>query len=227
MSSADDRLPQGYTNRTRRVAGTVVEKIYAGSDARIRLDREATCLQHVATVLPVPAVVGKDEGRCLLRLRWIAGEPGQRRLDDGAAREVLNATGALLQRLQAQATALLTPVLHGRGTTAVHGDFGPQNILFGADHRVVALLDWEFAHMGDPLEDLAWAEWIVRMHHPAATGALNALFAGFGTHPAWSSRHAAMLVHCERVRHRCEVEGLVDAEAMWRARLTATADFKE
>lgn len=29
---------------------------------------------------------------------------------------------------------------------------------------VTAVLDWEWAHP-DPVEDLAWCEWIVRMHH--------------------------------------------------------------
>lgn len=36
-----------------------------------------------------------------------------------------------------------------------HGDAGPGNFLFEGD-RVSALLDWEFAHLGDPLDDLAW-----------------------------------------------------------------------
>jgi hypothetical protein len=40
-------------------------------------------------------------------------------------------------------------------TALCHGDAGPGNFLFeGA--RVTALLDWEFAHVGDPLDDLAW-----------------------------------------------------------------------
>ena len=45
---------------------------------------------------------------------------------------------------------------------------------------VVALLDWEFAHQGDPTEDLAWAEWIVRTHHPTATTDLASLSRGMG-----------------------------------------------
>ena len=153
--------------------------------------------------------------------------PGQRLLDDGSARAVLEATGALLRRLQTQATPLLAPVLHGRGAAAVHGDFGPQNLLFSADYRVVALMDWEFAHMGDPVEDLAWAEWIVRMHHPAAIGALHALFAGYGEHPEWSLRHAAMLRQCERLEQRCEAEGLLDVQVMWQARLAVTNSWQE
>jgi aminoglycoside phosphotransferase (APT) family kinase protein len=41
-----------------------------------------------------------------------------------------------------------TPVL-------VHGDAGPGNFLFDGGH-LTALLDWELAHRGDPIEDLAW-----------------------------------------------------------------------
>ena len=34
----------------------------------------------------------------------------------------------------------------------VHGDAGPGNFVH-ADGRVVAVTDWEFAHLGDPAED--------------------------------------------------------------------------
>lgn len=37
----------------------------------------------------------------------------------------------------------------------VHGDAGPGNFLF-ADGHLTALIDWELAHAGDPMEDLAW-----------------------------------------------------------------------
>ena len=37
----------------------------------------------------------------------------------------------------------------------VHGDAGPGNFLFDQGH-MTALLDWELAHAGDPMEDLAW-----------------------------------------------------------------------
>ncbi len=37
----------------------------------------------------------------------------------------------------------------------VHGDAGPGNFLF--EHgRLTALIDWELAHLGDPMDDLAW-----------------------------------------------------------------------
>jgi aminoglycoside phosphotransferase (APT) family kinase protein len=39
----------------------------------------------------------------------------------------------------------------------VHGDYRSGNFLFNADGEIPALLDWEMAHIGDPLEDLAWS----------------------------------------------------------------------
>jgi aminoglycoside phosphotransferase (APT) family kinase protein len=40
------------------------------------------------------------------------------------------------------------------GATFVHGDFRLGNLAV-TDH-LVAVLDWEFAHVGDPIEDVAW-----------------------------------------------------------------------
>ncbi len=40
-------------------------------------------------------------------------------------------------------------------TVLVHADFKPGNILL-ENNRVSCLLDWELAHLGDPMEDLGW-----------------------------------------------------------------------
>ncbi len=39
----------------------------------------------------------------------------------------------------------------------VHGDYRTGNFLFDQDGTIRAILDWEMAHLGDPLEDLGWA----------------------------------------------------------------------
>lgn len=41
--------------------------------------------------------------------------------------------------------------------SVVHGDFRTGNFLHDGAGRILALLDWEMAHLGDPLEDLTWA----------------------------------------------------------------------
>lgn len=38
----------------------------------------------------------------------------------------------------------------------VHGDYRPGNFLYDGG-RLTALLDWEMVHLGDPVEDIAWA----------------------------------------------------------------------
>jgi len=60
-------------------------------------------------------------------------------LDEGRIREVLEALGPLSQ----QNTAVL-----------LHGDFWPGNILW-KDGRLIAVIDWEDAALGDPLADVA------------------------------------------------------------------------
>jgi aminoglycoside phosphotransferase (APT) family kinase protein len=37
----------------------------------------------------------------------------------------------------------------------VQGDTGPGNFMY-ADGRVTAVVDWELAHLGDPMDDIAW-----------------------------------------------------------------------
>ena len=39
----------------------------------------------------------------------------------------------------------------------VHGDYRSGNFLFDPDGNIKGILDWEMAHLGDPLEDLAWS----------------------------------------------------------------------
>ena len=76
-------------------------------------------------------------------------------LDEGRIRDVLEAVGPLSQ----QNTAVL-----------LHGDFWPGNILW-KDGRLIAVIDWEDAALGDPLADIAntrleilWAFGIDAMH---------------------------------------------------------------
>jgi len=41
--------------------------------------------------------------------------------------------------------------------TLVHGDFRSGNYLLDDAGHITAMLDWEMAHLGDPMEDLGWA----------------------------------------------------------------------
>jgi len=50
-----------------------------------------------------------------------------------------------------------------------HGDYRSGNFLFLPDGAISAVLDWEMCHIGDPLEDIAWAinpMWTMERHLP-------------------------------------------------------------
>lgn len=65
----------------------------------------------------------------------------------------------------------------------VHGDFRSGNLMID-ENGVAAVLDWELAHLGDPMEDLGWIcvnSWrFGEDHHPVGGfGSREDLFAGY------------------------------------------------
>lgn len=42
----------------------------------------------------------------------------------------------------------------------VHGEFQPSNIMAGGAQQPSVVVDWEFAHIGDPREDLGWSRFM-------------------------------------------------------------------
>ena len=80
-----------------------------------------------------------------------------------------NAAEYLIGRLKAELGATLEPhpvielgllwlarnIPVQTDTTVLHGDFRIGNLMIN-DSELIGVLDWEFAHVGDPTEDLAW-----------------------------------------------------------------------
>jgi aminoglycoside phosphotransferase (APT) family kinase protein len=153
----------------------------------------------------------------------VSGRHGQRLIDEGNARPVMGLVGSTLRKLQALPADTVNGI-PGDGTVLVHGDFGPQNMLFDltGSGRVTAVLDWEFAHLGQPIEDLAWAEWIVRMHHPDHVDSVEELLSRSGVSACWTDRHAAMVRRCHELLRYSRTVGLPAGEALWRERVAAT-----
>jgi aminoglycoside phosphotransferase (APT) family kinase protein len=70
------------------------------------------------------------------------------------------------------------------GRAVVHGDFRNGNLIVGPD-GVRAVLDWELAHVGDPMEDLGWLcvkAWRFGSDLPVG---------GFGDYPALFDAYAS------------------------------------
>jgi len=59
--------------------------------------------------------------------------------------------------------------------TLVHGEFQPSNQVVDGDGNLLAI-DWEFAHVGDPREDIGWCKWVEAVQPPTLIGLDDAAF---------------------------------------------------
>ena len=147
---------------------------------------EIKALTFLAGRFPVPALLGQNESSIMLS--FVPGVPGQEILEQRPD-DVLFAVGRAGRALHELDVSAAYQVADG--SVLVHGDFGPQNMLFdGATLQPKAVVDWEFSQVGEAAADLAWAEWIVRIHHPHLLWAIDALFDGYGHRPSWPRRQA-------------------------------------
>lgn len=201
-------LDHGYTNATVG-DGTIVVKTYTGPQPAQRRSREIAALQALQGRFPVPPIVSTADEN--LTLGFVAGAHGNDLMDTGNAAAVLRSCGAILRNI------------HELGV--VHGDFGPHNMLFDPiTFDVLAVLDWEWSGIGAPILDLAWCEWIVRMHHCTDMPALSGFYEAYGRTPSWPERHNAMLDQCRRLLDFCR-QWNSEGVAIWEQRLRTTAEF--
>ncbi len=133
------------------------------ADVRLRLAREFCDL-----MADVHAVDWRAAG-----LGDVLPDPGPR-----PALTELGSWTAILRQDQVEAYPELEFVIDALAATApacsssvlVHADFKPGNVLLDGD-RITALLDWELAHLGDPLEDLGWVTQPLRTREHLIAGA--------------------------------------------------------
>jgi len=189
MSIGDaESVPHAYTNLV-TARGRRVTKTYRGADGVKRQRREALAVRSLIGLLPVASIVESQPG--VVVFDRISGRHGQDLIATGQGQAVMFCLGRLLREIQAIAPTFYDE-FKGTGVL-VHGDFGPNNVLF-ADNadEIVLLADWEWSTVGAPLTDLAWTEFILRMHHPDDLQCLPDLFDGYGERPPWSERQTAM-----------------------------------
>lgn len=189
-------LDHAYTNRTSG-DGCIVVKEFIGPEAAARRDREEACLRALRGLVPVPEVLGVSGLE--LSTRFVAGVHGKDLLASGQADAVLAACGETLHRIQ-QIDPLTVFEEAAPSQVVVHGDYGPNNLLLDPlTMTVAAVVDWEWAHPGGAVEDVAGCEWIVRTFHPRQVDALTEFFTAYGQRPSWEARQAAMIAKCRRL----------------------------
>jgi aminoglycoside phosphotransferase (APT) family kinase protein len=156
--------------RAARAAGVPVARVVAASDAPDALGQPFIVLERVDGETIARRIL-RDDGhtaarpllvaqcaRALARLHSMpaAAVDGLDEPDQLALwRDSLDASGEAHPAFELALRWLDARRPRGRGGAVVHGDFRLGNLIVGPD-GLAAVLDWELAHRGDPLEDLGW-----------------------------------------------------------------------
>ena len=221
-------LPHGYTHDTRS-DGSIAVKRYQGQYAKARRSTERLVLSRMADgVVPLPGLIDEPPGA--LCMRHVSGVHGQELIQAGHAAAVLRSCGQTLRQVQSVvASTVFDETSVVSSAVVVHGDYGPHNMIFNpVTFATAAVLDWEWAHVGDPVEDLARCEWIIRMHHPEVVDQLESLFMGYGNRPSWSRRQAAMLAKCRSMLALPRPGGTAASGSLrWRQNIEVTGSWPE
>ena len=140
------------------VEGVVVKR-FVGAGARRRLDVEVAALTAPVRLFPLrTSSLAVDVERRTGSLRHRDGSHGQDVIDRAGA-SVLRVAGEMARRSRHRRRGGWAGATPDLPACRVRGDFGPQNLLVDADETsVVGVLDWEFAHVDGPLENLMSAE---------------------------------------------------------------------
>lgn len=202
----------GHVRLVERDGRQLVEKRFAEP---ARVATEVAALRALAgdDDLPVPDLVEVGSGSIVMGLL-----PGER-LDAGSADlrlDRLHASAALLRRLHDRRPppglppapddhAILRRYRESGGPplplvvpppaapTFCHGDWTDANLL-AVGTRITGIVDWEAAHVGDPVRELSRAAWGASLKDPRS---VDALVTGYGADAAavgaWFAVHAAEL----------------------------------
>lgn len=156
--------------RAAREAGVPSPEVIAADDAGGPLGAEFVVMERIEgetiprRILRDPALaevrsgLAAECGRILAAVHRVpvTAVSGLQRFDQLEAwRAVLDGTGEPHPALEFALRWLDRHHPPAHRTVVVHGDFRNGNLIVGPD-GVRAVLDWELAHIGDPLEDLGW-----------------------------------------------------------------------
>lgn len=114
-------------------------------------ERKWTILGEIARADPLASGLSRVMEPPPLDACWSRELDRWEALIDRDAAEPLPITRAAIRWLRAN------PPPPARKLSVVHGDYRTGNFLFDAAGEVHGVLDWEMAHLGDPLEDLGWS----------------------------------------------------------------------
>jgi aminoglycoside phosphotransferase (APT) family kinase protein len=203
-----ERIKGGQTNqravlepRYQAVAGTIADNMYRILAEIAQFDWTGSDIPRVSPV-PTPETAWKvqlDHWERVIDENELSPQP---------------ITRAAIRWLRAN------PPPPAQRISVVHGDYRVGNVIYTPEGEIIGVLDWEMAHLGDPLEDLAWS--LNESWQWARDGRAGGIVAPADAIAAWE-RHSGLRADPHAV-HWWWLFNDVKCQAIW---LTGARSFQE
>ncbi len=218
--------PSGSSSRqmTETDQGTI--KRYIGPGVMQRWQTELQLLQALEGQLPLPTLLNHTL-EAEIHIQKMAGFPASDLITTENSPLIMAALGNALQKLQSIPVQKLHNFLRGSGNVLTHGEYYLPNFTFVTQPlSLEAITEWEWAHLGEKVEDPAWMEWYVRMHVGKLIRDLPVFYEAYGVTPIWSERKDAMIMQVKRHLEFASMSGEKRTIQKWQNRLQLTSRFQ-
>ncbi len=199
-----------------------VIKRYIGPGAFHRWQTEKYILIAVANTIPVPKMlINTNEAE--ISIGVVPGKSCDTLMSLGNSQQLFHNIGLALRTIHQFPVQDLTGNIQGNGSALIHGDFNIYNIMFDLNMMTdICILDWEWAHLGESVEDLAWMEWSIRMNFTKFEKDLPYFYEAYGEIPDWRYRKDAMILQCNRNLEYARMIGERKTMQQWQHRAQIT-----
>jgi len=201
-------------------------KRYSGPGIIQRWQTEMRLLQALQNQFPLPTLLEQSH-EAEIHIRTLAGVPAADLITAENSPLIMAALGHALQKLQSTPLQEMHNFLHGTGDILVHGDYCLPNFIFISQPLTLeAIIEWEWAHLGDAVEDPSWMEWHIRMHMGKFVRDLPIFYEAYGITPGWGERKDAMIMQVHRHLEFARMAGEKRAIQKWQNRLQITSRYQ-
>lgn len=199
-----------------------VTKRYFGPGAMHRWQTEKYVLSFGKGQLPVPPLID-NENEAEILMEKISGTCVENIIDINNSQEIFQTIGQTLKKIHEFPAIKMKDSIPGNGLSLIHGDFSILNLFLDQSSKPeITILDWEWAHLGEPVEDLAWMEWSIRMNYGKFIKELPFFFEAYGEIPDWQYRKEAMTAQCFRNLEFARMVGERKLIQQWQMRTQIT-----
>ncbi len=225
MANNKNKLGENSSRQMTKTDQGIIKR-YIGPGVMQRWQTELQLIETLEGQLPLPTLLNHTL-EAEIHIQKMTGLPATDLITTENSPLIMAALGNALQKLQTIPVQKLHKILRGSGDVLTHGDYCLPNFIFVTQPlSLEAITEWEWAHLGEKVEDPAWMEWFVRMNMGKLIRDLPVFYEAYGVTPIWGERKDAMIMQVKRHLEFAEMAGEKRTIQKWQNWLQLTSRFQ-